>query len=73
VRNALKSGGPNFLEPLGPVQACNGIALPLTLLHLYQLDTFYVVNDYNLLIICNNHIHMYLNFVEFIYSVTLGI
>jgi len=25
----LKSGSLNFLEPLGPVQACNGIALPL--------------------------------------------
>jgi hypothetical protein len=26
----LKSGSLNLLEPLGPVQACNGIALPLT-------------------------------------------
>jgi len=25
----LKSGSLNFLEPSGPVQACNGIALPL--------------------------------------------
>ena len=25
----LKSGSPNLLEPSGPVQACNGIALPL--------------------------------------------
>jgi len=25
----LKSGSLNLLEPLGPVQACNGIALPL--------------------------------------------
>jgi len=24
-----KSGNPNFLEPSGPVQACNGTALPL--------------------------------------------
>jgi hypothetical protein len=24
----LKSGSLNFLEPLGPVQGCNGIALP---------------------------------------------
>jgi len=24
----LKSGGLNFLEPSGPVQACTGIALP---------------------------------------------
>jgi len=26
----LKSGSLNFLEPSGPVQACTGIALPLT-------------------------------------------
>jgi len=26
----LKSGSLNLLEPLGPVQACNGIALPFT-------------------------------------------
>jgi hypothetical protein len=25
----FKSGSLNFLKPLGPVQACNGIALPL--------------------------------------------
>ena len=25
----LKSGNLNLLEPSGPVQACNGIALPL--------------------------------------------
>ena len=25
----LKSGSLNLLEPSGPVQACNGIALPL--------------------------------------------
>jgi len=29
----LKSGSLNLLEPSGPLQACNGIALPLPLLH----------------------------------------
>jgi len=29
VSNVLKSGSLNLLEPSGPVQACNGIALPL--------------------------------------------
>ena len=29
----LKSGSLNLLEPSGPVQACNGIALPLYVLH----------------------------------------
>jgi len=28
----LKSGSLNLLEPLGPVHACNGIALPFTML-----------------------------------------
>ena len=28
---ALKSGSLNYLEPSGPVQACNGIGLPLPL------------------------------------------
>jgi len=29
VTNVLKSGSLNLLEPSGPVQACNGVALPL--------------------------------------------
>jgi len=29
VPTVLKSGSLNLLEPSGPVQACNGIALPL--------------------------------------------
>jgi len=33
----LKSGSLNFLEPSGPVQACNRIALPLWD---YSLKTF---------------------------------
>jgi len=28
----MKSGNLNFLEPSGPLQACNGTALPLPLL-----------------------------------------
>jgi hypothetical protein len=31
----LKSGSLNFLEPSGPVQACNGIDLPLPLVCKY--------------------------------------
>jgi len=33
----LKSGSLNFREPSGPVQACNGIALPLPLNYHNQL------------------------------------
>jgi hypothetical protein len=29
VLTIMKSGNPNLLEPSGPVQTCNGIALPL--------------------------------------------
>ena len=32
----LKSGSLNLLEPSGPVQACNGIALPFTFTLLYN-------------------------------------
>jgi len=39
----LKSGSLNLLEPSGPVQACNGIALPLRLpLHFYYHKFIYV-------------------------------
>jgi len=31
MSTVLKSGNRNLLEPCGPVQACNGIALPLPL------------------------------------------
>ena len=31
----MKSGNLNFLEPSGPLQACNGTALPLPLLGTY--------------------------------------
>jgi hypothetical protein len=33
----LKSGNLNLLEPLGPVQVCNGIALPLQLKDNYAI------------------------------------
>ena len=33
--NVLKCGSLNLLEPSGPVQACNGIAFPLSLPYLY--------------------------------------
>jgi hypothetical protein len=32
-----KSGGLNLLEPCGPVQACNGTALPLDISNKYQI------------------------------------
>ena len=36
----LKSGSLNLLEPSGPVEACNGIALPLPLLLPYKQKAF---------------------------------
>jgi len=35
VSTVLKSGSLNLLEPSGPVQACNGIALPLPLTEVF--------------------------------------
>jgi len=35
----LKSGSLDLLEPLGPVQACNGIALPLPFIHIHIIVT----------------------------------
>ena len=32
----MKSGNLNFLEPCGPLQACNGTALPLPLLRIFR-------------------------------------
>ena len=33
----MKSGNLNFLEPSGPLQACNGTALPFTLLYMFWM------------------------------------
>ena len=45
----LKSGSLNLLEPSGPVQACNGIGLPLLtpyLLNSMQLSPFWDANRF---------------------------
>ena len=36
--SVLKSGNFNLLEPSGPVQACNGIALPLPFIYSVKID-----------------------------------
>ena len=40
----MKSGNLNFLEPSGPLQACNGIALPLLLCFMITKPYFSPVN-----------------------------
>jgi hypothetical protein len=35
----MKSGNLNFLEPSGPLQACNGTALRFTVREVYVLQT----------------------------------
>jgi len=42
VPNVFKSGNLNLLEPSGPLQACNGVALPLPLLKL-EVEAFPVM------------------------------
>ena len=49
-RLSLKSGSVNFLEPSGPVQVCNGIALPFCTLdalisHIYSWNKTLHVSD----------------------------
>jgi len=42
-----KSGNLNFLQPSGPVQACNGTALPLNvvgMLHFMKLNTRQIIS-----------------------------
>jgi hypothetical protein len=61
----LKSGSPNLLEPSGPVQACNGVALPL---HNYVLllkpkrtlgrNRFKLVDDGTTMGLCEKAIKM---------------
>jgi len=36
----MKSGNLNFLEPSGPLQACDGTALPFTALKIVKLDLY---------------------------------
>ena len=45
-----KSGNLNFLEPSGPVQACNGPALPLYKIYLIFL------HPVGVLIVCNGQV-----------------
>jgi len=46
----MKSGNLNFLEPSGPLQACNGTALPLYRRHEYTVrNGIYVQSVLNVL------------------------
>ena len=64
----LKSGSLNLLEPSGPVQACNGIALPFTFftLEYYVLTTY----KYNLFMWGQFDLDYIQNAVDFIYAAT---
>jgi hypothetical protein len=54
VPTVLKSRGLNLLEPYGPIQACNGIALPLLLLLFNK--TQFTRNAKNAPLLINAHI-----------------
>ena len=45
VPTVLKSGSLNLLEPSGPVQACNGIALPFNFFYPYTVEMCRSVGD----------------------------
>ena len=59
----MKSGNLNFLEPSGPLQACNGTALPFTLyepdisLLIFQVPSFYQVIRPKLCMRFSGHIY----------------
>jgi len=60
----LKSGSPNLLEPSGPVQAFNGIALPFIIVNtvviiIIIIITFIVTNMF-----INTAINMYVVFIN---------
>jgi hypothetical protein len=57
----LKSGSLNLLEPYGPIQACNGIALPLPLPYT-SMTFFKITSKYfnnNSKYFCTNHLHIF--------------
>ena len=55
VPTILKSGSPNLLEPSGPVQACNGIALPLPLPCTHEAVTIILIK----VKLCNVLVHYF--------------
>ena len=60
----MKSGNHNFLEPSGPLQACNGTALPLLCTLSYSSETEISVFGCNL-----NRVHILLLICHAIFSV----
>jgi len=68
VPKVLKSGGLNLLEPSGPVQACNGIALPVYII-LYYIILYYIILYYIILyyiILYYIIVHAGDKFIEFV-------
>ena len=41
-----KSGNLNFLEPSGPLQACNGTALPVNVVELHSVTDQKILRDF---------------------------
>jgi len=58
-----KSGNLNFLEPFGPVQACNGTALPYVLTS-YKLMRYFVLK--NVMSSDNEHLRQDFEIVNFL-------
>jgi hypothetical protein len=56
VPNILKSGSLNLLEPSGPVQACNGITLPLPIHSRSSCNTTQLINElHHTVVTCTHH------------------
>jgi len=59
----MKSGNLNFLEPSGPVQACNGTALPLlrTYIHTTNIHTYICIHTHIHIYILYTYIYIHIN------------
>jgi len=60
----MKSGNLNFLEPSGPLQGCNGTALPLPLPLPLPIEVYLNIDNYE----CNRLCHHTALFRKIIYT-----
>jgi len=59
-----KSRNLNFLEPSGPVQACNGIIYVHTYINAYILHTFHIHIFYTYIHTYMHYMHTYISYIH---------
>jgi lysyl-tRNA synthetase class I len=71
----MKSGNFNFLEHSGPLQDCNGTALPIIILYYYSYqpeDSHMIDRNLSVITVSQNYIHnsnVYINSSEYSYFI----